>query len=285
MSDDDATLPFLPDAPRLPDTGGPAALTSDTPRLPEPAPSEPEDASDVDLPRLPERPQVVPRAAPEPAPSNSEEGGPAYGTLPTGTDEGRDRARQIRVEANRRRAQRKRKNRLIGLAVLVVIGASVAAVIVLTGGGESEPSDSVPSPTDGAAVSGEADADGDVAAPGALGAIDAAREVVPQVGSVRSFDGLLGADVLAHTDTLPSEGDRERYVVRAADLAAANPAALAALVDELLVLPQVPAGDARLTLAPTVAGADIGLAVLRVDDAVIELVAVSADPVIRTAYP
>ena len=276
MSSDDPSLPFLPDAPRLPET----PRLPDASRLPEvPRPDEAVlpaglvGASPMELPNLPDRPPVVTRAAPEPASLPSDEDGPAYGALPTGTDEGRERARQIRVEANRLRDRRKRRTRIIGLVVLVVLGAGAAAAIVLLGGGEPEPVESTPTvPDDGPAS-------------GALGAIDAVREVVPEVGSVRSFDGLLGAEVLAHTDVLDPVGGYEVYVVRTADLAVGAPAALAALVDQLLTLPQVAADDPRLDVVPDVFPGDIGLAVRRVDDAVVELVAVASDPDVRTVFP
>lgn len=273
MSPDDPIEPFLPDAPRLPDPSRPPTPTP--PTVPAEATELPPEVldgpPDEDLPRLPDRPASVPRAAPEPVPSD--EDGPAYGAMPTGSDEGRERARQIRVEANRLRDRRKRRNRIIGLVVLLVLGAGAAAAIVLLSGGEPEPIESTPSTTD----------DGQLT--GALGAIDAAREVVPEVGSVRSFDGLLGATVLAHTDVLPPVDGYELYVVRSADLAAADQAALAALVEALLVLPQVSPDDPALETAPETSPGDIGIAVRRVDDAVIEVVAVSDDPVVRTVYP
>jgi ferric-dicitrate binding protein FerR (iron transport regulator) len=49
---------------------------------------------------------------------------PAYGSMPTGTPEGRAEAARRRAEANRRR----RRNRVIGWAVAIAFLIAVAAV-------------------------------------------------------------------------------------------------------------------------------------------------------------
>jgi hypothetical protein len=186
--------------------------------------------------------------------------------MPTGTDEGRERARQIRIEANRLRDRRRRRNRLIGLGVLAVLAVGTATAVWLLSGDEAEP------PSD--------DSAGD-----SSDLFDEARAVVAETGSVISFGEILGPDVLVHADVLSSAGEYESYVVRGADLAAANPAALTLLLDRLGSLTRVEVDDPRLEVAPTVSDGDIGIAVQRVDDAVISLVAVCDDPDVRAAYP
>jgi hypothetical protein len=239
---------------------------------------------------------------------------PTYGPLPAGTDESRAAARRLREQANRKR----RRNKIAGrvLAGLVVVAVAVGLYFAYQAIQDD------PTPVDGQPADAGSDADaraagsGDVgaltplgeqeqvvevlgdlnsgaspSAGGLLDAVDQARDVVGQAQPpVAAPNALMVADVftpavLDHTDVLDPADGYERFAVRTADLAAANPSAHVALVERLFAMPQVADGDPQLAAAPVVIPGDIAIAIQRDDDVITSIVAVAADPVIRAVGP
>lgn len=307
---DDA--PFLPPARPVGPSGAVAveaetltapALSADAPTLPSSRPPEP----------------VAPAAPVFDAKAMVESqkhfnANPAYGPMPAGTDESRAAARKLREQANRKRRRGKAAGRVLG--VLVLAGAAVGAYFAYqaiqddpppadgTGDAADEGADEAADDAatgDGGALTplGEQqqviEALDDVnsgASPSAgalLDAVDDAREVVGQTeapgGTTLLVADVLTPAVLDHTDVLGAAGGWERFVVRTADLVAADPGAHAALVDRLVAMPQVEAGAAELAEAPVVLPGDIGIAIARDGDTITGLVAVAADPTIRVVGP
>lgn len=230
---------------------------------------------------------------------------PAYGSMPTGTDEGRAAARRLRDEANRKRRRHRAVGRIVGVVVLVAAAAGGYLAWRATNADDPAPADPTTTETDGEGGAltplGEQEqvieALDDVnsgARPsvgGLLDAVDDARDLVgqaepPVAAPGAEPAGLLVADlftpaVLDHTDVLDPADGYERFVVRAADLAAADPNALDLLIGRLLALPQMAADDPALAAAPVVLPGDIAIAIQRDDDRITRIVAVAVEPAIH----
>lgn len=282
----------------------PPAETVDTPFLPpavrpEPSPSAPSTDTSFDAKAMVESQKHF-------------TANPAYGPLPTGTDEGRAAARKLREEANRKRRRGKIALRIVG--VLVLAGVAVGAYFVYQALQDDPPPVIEPNPEADADAGVEPAGDGGAltplgeqeqvivalddlnsgARPGAgalLDAVDDARDVVGQAEPpVAAPATLMVADVftpavLDHTDVLDPADGHERFVVRTGELTAINPSAHTALVERLLALPQVDDGDAQLAVAPVVLPGDIGIAIQRDGDQITRIVALATDPTIRTVGP
>jgi hypothetical protein len=111
--------PPPPPATRSPNLHDPVPVASDaTPFLPEPPRPEPVPVA--------EAPQFDAKAMVES--QRTVTATPAYGQLPTGTDEGRAAAKRLREEANRKRKRRQVKVRLAVLALL--LGVAVGGYVV-----------------------------------------------------------------------------------------------------------------------------------------------------------
>lgn len=279
-----------------------------------PAPTVPAADTQAEVPFLPSArpPQPAPAAPVFDAKAMVESqrhgnANPAYGAMPTGTDEGRAAARRLRDEANRKRRRSRVAGRVVGVVVLVAAAAGGYLAWRATNDDDPAPADPVTTTDDGADGEGGAltpvgeqeqviDALDDVnsgarpSAGGLLDAVEDARDLVgqaePPVAAPAEPAGLLVADlftpaVLDHTDVLDPADGYERFVVRAADLAAADPNALDLLIGRLLALPQVAADDPALAAAPVVLPGDIAVAIQRDDDRITRIVAVAADPAIH----
>jgi hypothetical protein len=289
--------PFLP--PARPVTPTPAV---DLPHLPPAHPPEPVAARSAAAPTA----TATFDAAAMVESQKHFNANPAYGAMPVGTDESRAAARKLRDDANRRRRRGKALGRVF--LVLVLAGAAVGGFFVYRAIQDDPPPLDPPAADDGPgtddaaltplgeqeAVIGALDDLTSGVTPGAGGLLDAVEEARDLVGRADpppadAAAALVVAEVftpavLDHTDVLdPAEG-WERFVVRAGALATADPGAHTALVDRLLALAQV-ADDERLTAAPVVLPGDIGIAIRREDDRIVTLVAVAADPVIRSVGP
>ena len=306
--------PFLP--PARPVVPAPAAPTPEPAAAPSPAPTPATSASPTDTPFLPSSRPPEPAkpavAAPEfdaKAMVESQKhfnANPAYGAMPPGSEEGRAAARKLREEANRKRRRSRVAGRLVGL--LVLAGLGVGGYFVYQALQDDPP------PADSVTDDPDADADGtgeggaltplgeqeqviealdDVnsgarpSAGGLLEAVEDARDVVGQVEPpVAAPSTLTVADVftpavLDHTDVLDPADGWERFVVRSSELEEINPSARAALIEQLLALPQVADGDPQLAVAPVVLPGDVGIAIQRDGDRITRLVAIAVDPPIR----
>lgn len=238
---------------------------------------------------------------------------PAYGAMPTGTEESRAAARKLREQANRKRRRGKVLARIV--ALIVVAGLAVGGYFAYQAiQDDPPPVDGQATDEDEADGQGESNGEGGALTPvgeqelviealddlssgarpsagGLLDAVDDARDVVgqaePPVAAPTRLvvDDLFTPAVLDHTDVLDPADGYERFVVRTADLTAMNPSAHDALVERLLALPQVADGDAQLEAAPVVLPGDIGIAIRRDGDSITAIVAVATDPVIRTVGP
>lgn len=225
---------------------------------------------------------------------------PAYGSMPAGTDESRAAARKLREDANRKR----RRGKATGRIVLVLLLAGLAAGGYLAYQAIQDDPPPLTAPTAGGDAGaltplGEQqlviDALDDLtsgAAPsagGLLGAVEQARDVVgqsaPPVAPTLAFADVFTATVLEHTTQLDPVDGWDRLVVRGADLAAADPAAHAALVERLTSLPVAAEADSRLTAAPVVLPGDIGLAIVRDGDRIVTIAVVATDPPLRAIGP
>ena len=177
------------DVPRLP-TASPSPA-------PSPASSPESESASTDGPTLPDAPYVpaptVPTAAApaapvaaEPAPFDAKamvesqkhfNANPAYGTLPTGTEAGREAAQELRVQAQRKR----RRNQLIGQAVafLLLGGVGVAGWFGYRAYQGEQDSDAAEIEAEGADESaGESIIDAAESAADALTPLDEQQEVV-----------------------------------------------------------------------------------------------------------
>lgn len=304
-------LPYLPPArPAAPPPATPGAATPSAAAAP------------ADAPHLPDARPPAPTPAPAAASFDAKamvesqhhyNPNPAYGAMPTGTDESRAAARKLREQANRKRRRGRVLTRVFGLVLLagVAVGGWFAYQAIQDDPPPLDRADATDDVTDGG--DGEAGAltplgeqeqvievlddlnsGATPSAGGLLDAVEDARDAVgqaqPPVASPDEPAPLLVADVftpavLDHTDVLGAEGGIERFVVRTADLVAINPSAHTALLDRLLALPQVADGDPQLALAPVVLPGDVAIAIERDGDRIVRIVAVDTDPVIRAVGP
>lgn len=125
---DRSDAPYLPAA--RPVMTGPAPSPASPPTSP-PSPTVPDAPSAPDAPYVPAPTPAAP-APSEPAPFDAKamvesqkriNANPAYGALPTGTEASRDAAQKLRDQAQRKR----RRNRLLGRAVAVLLLGGAAA--------------------------------------------------------------------------------------------------------------------------------------------------------------
>lgn len=297
----------------LADDGAPAgAPGGDAPFLPPARPAVPVLPA---APPIPTVPPTAPTAPPAAAPvfdaaalvesQRRHNPNPAYGSMPAGTDESRAAARKLREDANRKR----RRGKATGRIVVVLLLAGLAAGGYLAYQAIQDDPPPLTPPADGAAGTGGGsgaltpvgeqqqviDALDDLtsgAAPsagGLLGAVEQARDVVgqsaPPVAPTLAFADVFTTTVLEHTTQLDPADGWERLVVRGPDLAAADPAAHAALVERLVSLPVAAEGDSRLTAAPVVLPGDIGLAIVRDGERIVTIAVVATDPPLRAIGP
>jgi len=236
---------------------------------------------------------------------------PAYGALPTGTDESREAARKLREQANRKRRRGRAMGRIV--ALLVLAGLAVGGWFVYQAISDDVDDDALVG-RDASDAEGDGEGDGGALSPvgeqeqvievlddlnsgatpsagGLLDAVDDARDVVgqtePPVGGPASLlvAAVFTPAVLDHTDQLESADGYERFVVRSGELAQVNPSANEALLAFLTGLQQVPADDPQLAVAPVVLPGDIAIAIQRDNDTITRIVAVSADPAITAVGP
>lgn len=293
--------PFLPPAGPVVPIAAPTA-TAEVPTLPSSRPPEP--AASSANPSVPSQSAFDAKAMVES--QKHYNANPTYGAMPAGTDESRAAARKLREQANRKRRRGKAAGRI--LLALFVAAAAVGAYFAYQAIQDDPP------PADGRGDGDAATGDGGALTPlgeqqqviealddvnsgatpsaGALlDAVDDARDVVGQADPPVGGDAtLLVADlltpvVLDHTEVLTPADGYERFVVRAGDLLAADPNAHAVLVERLLALPQAVAGEPQLAVVPVVPPGDIGIAVQRDGDTITRIVAVAADPAIRSVGP
>lgn len=319
-------VPPPPDAPIVPEPALPGApvLPASVRSVAEPAPrpADPVLPSAGAAPFLPSATPPAPAPATEPtfdakAMVESQKhynANPAYGQMPTGTDESRAAARKLREDANRKRRRSRTVGWVFGLVLLGVVAVAGYLAYQAFQDEQSDQREALEESATGDDVPSGAltplgeqqqviEALDDVnsgvtpSAGALLDAVDDARAVVDDVNGADSaappvpaaatilVDQVFTPAVLDHTEILDAVDGYERFYVTGPDLAVVNPGAWQALIDRLLGMEQVAEGDPRLAVLPPVLPEDVVIAIRRDGDQITEIVAVASDPVIRSVGP
>jgi hypothetical protein len=238
---------------------------------------------------------------------------PTYGQIPKGTPESVAAARKLRVKAQRKR----RRNRTFAWFVaLVMLGGVVTAGWF---GYQAFQDDQEQLDADRAA----AQADGSAGAPGALtplgnqqavnkalddvnsgatagaggflGAVEDAQSAVDGINGTEETQANPAASGLTVLDLRPepvlrlgfeldSVGGYERHVIDGRRFAADSPAEFERFVALMQAQPQIDPQATTFEALPTLAPGEIGFAIVRDGDSVLQAIIVSSDPPIHVDY-